>query len=203
MTNCMPSKKKVEIVAMLIAGLAMLGAILFFRNELKQANQRLETIDSLIQENQRLREDKVVLEQRIDIFFREDTTPIQEEAVEMMKSGWFQIALSSQVVSQIRSDTKKYACFDFSRDLRNLLLKKGIPSKIDVVKPKDPKFEKDYHAVVSIQIEPQSGEIVYYRTEDLIDQCFEAEKNGQYYCSQGKVVTKPNGVEVYESFKEE
>ena len=144
--------------------------------------------------------DKETLEQRIDILFKQDAVPVRDEtAIEAMESGWFKIALTSQRVSQMKY-SKEYACFNFSKDFRDLLLKKGIPSKIDIVKvkPKDPRT-KDYHAIISIQIDPQTGDIVYYRTEDLIDQCFEAKKDGKYYCNKGQIIELTNKVEVYDS----
>lgn len=73
-----------------------------------------------------------------------------------------------------------YQCLDFSSDLQEKLEKQGIDSRISIVRQEGNTDE--YHAVVSIQIEPQTGEAVNYET---IDNCIS--KEGKIICEKGTV----------------
>lgn len=61
--------------------------------------------------------------------------------------------------------TDKYQCLDFSKDLSQKLAAIGIGSTIEIVETEK---KNEYHAVVSLQIDPQKGELVSYKT---IDNC--------------------------------
>jgi len=61
--------------------------------------------------------------------------------------------------------TDKYQCMDFSKDLSEKLTKLGVANSIEIVQTEK---TGEYHAVVSLQIDPQKGEIVNYKT---IDNC--------------------------------
>lgn len=73
-----------------------------------------------------------------------------------------------------------YQCLDFSSDLHEKLEKQGIDSRINIVKQDGNTDE--YHAVVSIQIEPQTGEAVNY---EMVDNC--VSKEGKIICEKGTV----------------
>ena len=73
-----------------------------------------------------------------------------------------------------------YQCLDFSGDLQKKLKDQGIDSKISIVEQEGKTGE--YHAVVSIQIEPQTGQAVSYKT---IDSCIT--ENGKIICENGTV----------------
>jgi hypothetical protein len=63
------------------------------------------------------------------------------------------------VISKRTYDREKYNCADFSRDLVALLKNDGILANVAVIKrPNDP--DGEYHAVVGVWFEPQSGEFV-------------------------------------------
>jgi len=76
--------------------------------------------------------------------------------------------------------TDQYQCLEFSGDLQKKLKEQGIESKITIVEQKDRPGE--YHAVVSVQIEPQTGEAVSYKT---VDTC--SDENGTLVCDKGTV----------------
>jgi len=59
--------------------------------------------------------------------------------------------------------TDKYQCLDFSKDLSQKLAAIGIGSSIEIVQTEK---ANEYHAIVSLQIDPQSGAIVNYKTVD-------------------------------------
>lgn len=73
-----------------------------------------------------------------------------------------------------------YQCLDFSSDLQEKLKKQGIDSRISIVKQNGNTDE--YHAIVSIQIEPQTGEAADYET---VDSC--VSKGGKIICEKGTV----------------
>ncbi|TAK94853.1 hypothetical protein EPO05_05760 [Patescibacteria group bacterium] len=75
-----------------------------------------------------------------------------------------------------------YQCLDFSKSLAEKFQQKGIESRIEIVKQKD---SDSYHAVVSLQIEPQNGSVVSYESVDscrLVD--------GELACEGGIIKEK-------------
>ncbi len=73
-----------------------------------------------------------------------------------------------------------YKCLEFSKDLQARLLSRGVASRIAIVKSGSD--ENTYHAVVSLQVEPQDGKIVGYETVDECDF-----RNGQLDCAKGSI----------------
>lgn len=76
--------------------------------------------------------------------------------------------------------TDAYQCLDFSKDLVNDLKSRGIDSQVDIVQTEGRSDE--YHAVISLQIEPQDGKVVSYKT---VDRCRLV--NGNLDCESGKI----------------
>lgn len=76
-----------------------------------------------------------------------------------------------------------YQCLDFSGDLQKKLKEQGIDSKINIVEQEGKPGE--YHAVVSVQIEPQTGKAVSYKTVDNCDI-----EDGKMICEKGTVEGK-------------
>jgi hypothetical protein len=74
----------------------------------------------------------------------------------------------------------QYQCLEFSGELQKKLKEQGIESKISIVEREGRTGE--FHAVVSVQIEPQTGEAVSYKT---VDNC--ADENGTMVCENGTV----------------
>jgi len=73
-----------------------------------------------------------------------------------------------------------YECLDFSKDLYSELDRYGLKSSIDIVQADTSKSE--YHAVVSFQVDPQSGKLVDYKK---IDSCRFID--GQISCDKGLI----------------
>lgn len=173
----------------------MIGAIIiggiWIRRELDKSWAKTLVIADLLTENKQLKEENARYKERMDRFLTpEDKVPLEAVA---LKHKWEEIATLSTAVAEA-DYTKEYACFNFSADLRNMLQKVGIPSKIDIVRQKD---SKDFHAIVSIQIEPQSGQFVYYEANQLVDQCYKSGTDGKYYCGHGVIETEKDGKETY------
>jgi len=154
-------------------------------------------ISKLIAENLEQKSRISQFEEKLAPFFERNTNSKEEGEQTLLNTKWLNVALDSKKISKNKY-ADNFTCFDFSKQLRDELTKDNIPSKIDIVK--DLKSEKDLHAIVSIQIEPQSGTIVYHNVEDLIDQCTESEK-GENVCRKGVIRKKNDGVNVYISNK--
>lgn len=87
--------------------------------------------------------------------------------------------LSALEQAKSQSYTDKYQCLDFSKDLSQKLAAIGIGSTIEIVQTEK---ENEYHAIVSLQIDPQNGKIVNYKT---VDNC---EVNGDTIsCTKGSI----------------
>lgn len=188
-------KKIIEKIVVALAITTIIYGLVFVRKELELSKERIQTIDNLIQENQRVKGENEKLQERLDIYFKHDSIPLEQRIEKEVdsKNEWLEVATISKKVSQIKY-TKEFACFDFSRDFKELLQKDGIPSKIDIIKTEK---SKDYHAIVSVQIEPQTGKVAYYKTSQLVDQCFKNEDDKKYYCSKGKIETGVDQIEHY------
>ncbi|MDP1619648.1 MAG: hypothetical protein Q8L11_04135 [Candidatus Moranbacteria bacterium] len=90
------------------------------------------------------------------------------------------IGALEQAKSATYSD--KYQCLDFSKDLSQKLAAIGIGSTIEIVQTEK---QNEYHAIVSLQIDPQTGEMVNYKT---VDNC---EVNGDTIsCNKGSIENK-------------
>jgi len=177
---------------MILALITIGFGVFYVKKELDLSKQRLETINSLIKENQKISEERDNLKDRLNNYFEKNSKPLNSENEEKLE--WMTISNLTDKVSSIKY-TKEFACFDFSKDLFLLLQEHKIPSKIDIVKGKN---KNELHAIVSIQIEPQSGEVVYYKTSDLVDQCFQSSENdNKFYCGSGEIETLPDKTEKY------
>lgn len=86
-----------------------------------------------------------------------------------------------EVKKGIYSDN--YQCLDFSSDLQKKLKEQGIDSRINIVEQEGKTGE--FHAVVSVQIEPQTGKAVSYKT---VDTC--VNESGRIVCEKGTVEGK-------------
>lgn len=80
-----------------------------------------------------------------------------------------------------------WKCLDFSKDLAELLNEKGIKSKIEIVKREG--IEDEYHAVISLQIDPQNGAITNHQ---VVDSC--VLENGKIECEKGMIEGKDSYV---------
>ena len=79
--------------------------------------------------------------------------------------------------------TDNYQCLDFSSDLQQKLKEQGIDSQVSIVE-QEGKADQ-LHAVVSIQIEPQTGKAVSYKT---VDTC--TNDGGKLVCDKGMIENK-------------
>jgi len=92
------------------------------------------------------------------------------------------IILTLDKVSQ-KPYTEDWKCLNFSKELATLLEEKGIQSKIEIVKRAG--IKNEYHAVISLQIDPQNGEITNH---EVVDSC--VFQNGEIKCEKGTIEGK-------------
>ena len=78
---------------------------------------------------------------------------------------------------------ESYKCLEFSKDLYAKLASYGIKSQIEIVDTGSQKNE--YHAVISVQIDPQSAQVVNYAK---IDSCQMVD--GELSCQNGRVTDR-------------
>jgi len=187
--------KKVERVLFWVEMFALVYAGFWVKGIREESYAKDSVIAKYIVENRQLKTENDRFKERIDNFLAPvDKVPLNTE---LLSHQWKEVGTVTGAVAEANY-TKDYACFDFSRDLKDMLQKVGVPSKIDIIKPKT---GKDYHAIVSIQIEPQTGSFVYYEADQLIDQCFKSSTNGKYYCGHGVIETERDGKEVYSNLE--
>ena len=92
------------------------------------------------------------------------------------------IILTLDKVSQ-KPYSQEWKCLDFSQELATQLEEKGIKSKIEIVKKEG--IKNEYHAVISLQIDPQNGELTDY---EVVDSC--VFQNGEIKCEKGTIEGK-------------
>jgi len=122
---------------------------------------------------------------------------LNTEEIETKKflTDWDKIQLVQNEI--VRSKyTEKYACFDFAKEFKEKLEKRGIRSKIEIVKNNS---NENYHSIISIQIDPRQNGIVYYSLENTIDQCVKSTEN-KIFCKKGIVKVLEDETEAYVKF---
>jgi hypothetical protein len=82
-----------------------------------------------------------------------------------------------------KSYTDSYQCLDFSSDLQKKLQEQGIDSQVSIVEQEGKTDE--LHAVVSIQIEPQTGKPVNFKN---VDTC--TNDGEKLVCDKGTIENK-------------